>query len=124
MTADRLVELVEDRSRGEQALGRAERPLDPPQLLVAEHGFERREIGVGPEHEDAVELGVLFRLGPIDGEMVVAGRRQETAVAFVADEGLVALLQLPLQRGQDRGPGGGVLLHLFAIATDDVAPPG
>ena len=37
---------------------------------------------------------------------------------------LVAFLQLPLERGQDRGPGGGVLLHLFVIATDDVAPSG
>src|SRR5271165_2305870 len=43
---------------------------------------------------------------------------------LVADEALVALLQLPFERGQDGGPGGGVLLHLVAIATDDVAPPG
>src|SRR5271157_27936 len=56
--------------------------------------------------------------------MIVAGRRQETAIPFVADQGLVALLQLPFERGQDGGPGGGVLLHLVAIATDDVAPPG
>jgi hypothetical protein len=26
-----------------------------PQLLVAEHGFERVELGVGAQHEDAVE---------------------------------------------------------------------
>jgi hypothetical protein len=35
------------------------------------------------------------------GEMVVAWRRQETAVAVVADQALVALLQLPLIK---RGP--------------------
>ena len=35
----------------------------------------------------------------------------------------VAFLELTLERGQDRGSGGGVLLHFFAIATDDVAPP-
>ena len=56
--------------------------------------------------------------------MIVAGRRQEAAIARVADEALVALLQLPFERGQDGGPGGGVLLHLVTIATDDVAPPG
>ena len=56
--------------------------------------------------------------------MVAAGRGQETAIALVADEALVALLQLPLERGQDRGQGGGVLLHLVAITADDVPPPG
>ena len=124
VAANGLVELVKDRPRGEQTLRCAERPFHHPQLLVAEHRFERREIGVGPQHEDAVEFGVLFRLGAVDGEMVVAGRRQETAIALVADEALVALLQLPLERGQDGGPGGGVLLHLLVIATDDVAPSG
>ena len=93
-------------------------------MLIAKHRFERREIGVGPEYEDAVELGVLFGLGLIDGEMVVAWRRQEAAIALVTDEALVALLQPPLERGQDGGSGGGVLLHLVAIATDDIAPPG
>ena len=129
VAANGLVEFVKDRARREQALGRAERPLHHPRLLIAKHRFERREIGVGPEHEDAVEFGVLFRLGPIDGEMVAVWRRQEAAVALaavalVADQALVALLQPPLQRGQDRGSGGGVLSHLVAIAADDIAPPG
>jgi hypothetical protein len=39
----------------------------------------RREIGVGPQHEDTVEFCVLFRLGAVDGEMVVAWRREEAA---------------------------------------------
>ena len=56
--------------------------------------------------------------------MVVAARRQEAAITFISDEALVTLLQLPFERGQVGGPGGGVLLHLVAIATDDVAPPG
>ena len=51
-------------------------------------------------------------------------RGEETTIALVADEALVAFLQLSLQRGQDRGAGRGVLLHLLAIAADDVAPPG
>jgi hypothetical protein len=31
---------------------------------------------------------------------------------------------LPFERSQDRGSRGGILLHLFVIATDDVASPG
>ena len=56
--------------------------------------------------------------------MVVVWRREKAPIALVADKGFIAFLQLAVERGQDRGPGGGVLLHLFAIATDDVAPPG
>jgi hypothetical protein len=52
--------------------------------FVAEHRLERRQIGVGAQHEDAIELGVLFRLAPIDGEMIVARRRQKTTIAFIA----------------------------------------
>src|SRR5262245_16990814 len=53
VTADGLVEFVEDRPSGEQVLGGAEGLLHRPQLLVAEHGLERIEIGVGAQHEDA-----------------------------------------------------------------------
>ena len=46
------------------------------------------------------------------------------AVALVADEALVALLQLLLKGGDDRCAIGGVLTHLVEVAADDVAPPG
>src|SRR5271165_2837490 len=115
---------MKDWSRREQALGCAERPFHSPEIFVAEHRFQRRDVGIGAQHEDAIELGVLFRLGPINGETVVAGRGEEPTIALVADQALVALLQLPLQRRQNRGAGRGVLLHLLAIATHDVAPPG
>jgi hypothetical protein len=36
-------------------LGGAEGLLNRPQLLVTEPGFERIEIGIGAQHEDAVE---------------------------------------------------------------------
>jgi hypothetical protein len=55
VAADGLVELVEERAGREQMLGGAKVLLHRPQLLVAEHGFERVEIGVGAQHEDAVE---------------------------------------------------------------------
>ena len=51
------------------------------------------------------------------------GVGEEAAIALVADQALVALLQLPLQRGDDVGAVGGVLLHLIEVAADDVAPP-
>ena len=49
---------------------------------------------------------------------------EKAAIALVADERLVALLQLLLQRGQDGGSVGGALLHLIVVAADHVAPPG
>ena len=53
-----------------------------------------------------------------------SGSLRKAAVALVADEALVALLQLPLQRGDDGRAVGGVLFHLVEVAADDVAPPG
>jgi hypothetical protein len=55
-------------------------------------------------------------------EVLVADRLQVAAKAGVADQRLVAFRELALQRGQDRGPIGGILLRLLMIAADDVAP--
>src|SRR5271166_6939821 len=79
---------MKDWSRREQALGCAERPFHSPEIFVAEHRFQRRDVGIGAQHEDAIELGVLFRLGPINGETVVAGRGEEPTIALVADQAL------------------------------------
>src|SRR5260370_11671247 len=46
----------------EQVLGGSEGLLHGPQLLVAEHGFERVEIGVGTQHENAVEPFLVLDL--------------------------------------------------------------
>ncbi len=59
-------------------------------MLVAEHGFERVEIGIGARHEDAVELLLLFDLGGIDREVLVADRLEITPVAGVDHQRLVA----------------------------------
>ena len=64
--------------------------LHRPQLLVAKHGVERFEIGVGVQHEDAVEPLVLINLVGIDREVIVADRLQVTAIAGIADQRLVA----------------------------------
>ena len=74
VTTNGLVELVEDRPRRKQVLRCAEGLLHRPQLLVAEHGLERIEIGVGAQHEDAVEFLLLLDLVGIDREVLVADR--------------------------------------------------
>jgi len=103
VAADGLVELVEDRTGFEQLLGGSEGLLHGPQLLVAEHGFERVEIGVGAQHENAVEPFLVLDLVRVDREVLIADRLQVAAIAGVADERLVAPLERPLQRGEDRG---------------------
>ena len=55
--------------------------------------------------------------------MLVADRLQVAPKAGVADQCLVALGELALQRGHDRGAVGGILFRLLMIAADDVAPP-
>jgi hypothetical protein len=113
VAADGLVELVEDRPCRQQVLGGAEGLLLRPQLLVAEHGRKRIEVGIGPQHEDAVELGVLSDLVGIDREVIIADRPEVTAIAGIADQRLVALGELALQRGEDRSTIGGVLRGLL-----------
>jgi hypothetical protein len=63
LTADRLVELVEDRARDEKVFRYSERLLHHRQLLVAKHGIERGKVRVAAKHEDAVEPGYLFAEG-------------------------------------------------------------
>jgi hypothetical protein len=72
VAADCLVELVKDRSRQEQVLRCPKCLLHRPQLFIAQHGIERIEIGVGAQHEDAVELLVLLDLVGIDCEVIFA----------------------------------------------------
>ncbi len=56
---------------------------------------------VGLQHEHAVEFGVLPDLDAIDGKAFARRVGEEAAIALVADEALVALLQLLLQRGDE-----------------------
>ena len=61
-------------------------------------------------------------MAAIDREELVADRLQVAPKAGVADQRLVALGELALQRGDDRGAVGGILLRLLMVAADDVAP--
>src|SRR5215470_6013836 len=56
-------------------------------------------------------------LSGIDREVIFADCLQVTAIAGVADQRLVALGELPLQRGEDRGAIGGILLRLLMVAA-------
>ena len=89
VTADGLVELVEDRPGGEQLLGCSEGLLHRPQLLVAEHGLEWVEIGVGAQQQNAVELLFVLDLVEIDREVLVADRLEVAPKVGVADQRLV-----------------------------------
>jgi len=53
----------------------------------------------------------------------IGGGAQIAAIGGVADERLVAALELLVQRGDDRLPVGSVLDRLGLVAADDVAPP-
>ena len=82
----------------------AEGLLDGPELLVAQHGGQRIEVGVGAQHEHAVEPGVFVSLAAIDREVTVADGLEEATVPGVADQRLVAAVQLPFERGQTSPP--------------------
>src|SRR5215469_17825524 len=84
--SDCLVELVKDRPCRQQVLCGAKCLLHSPQLLVAQHGLERVQVGVGAQHEDAVELLVLLDPVGINREMIVANGLEITAVPGVADQ--------------------------------------
>src|SRR3974390_208800 len=107
VTANGLVDFVEDWPCREQALGCAEGLFHHRQLFVTEHGVKRRKVGICAQHEDAIEFGILLGFGIIDGEAILTGRCEEAAITGVADERLIALLELPFERGQDRGTTGG-----------------
>src|SRR5262249_35252816 len=98
MTANGLVELVEDWPGCEQMFGGPEDLLNGPKLLVTKHRLQRLEIGVGAQHEDAIELRIVLNFGLIDGKVVFADRLEiEIAtVTGIANQCLVALGELAL----------------------------
>ena len=89
---------MEDRSRAHRRLGALEQGLDLKQITIAQHGLQRGHMGVGPQHEHAVEARLLGEFAGVDLERGLAlgggGLAQVAAVGGVADERLIALLQL------------------------------
>jgi len=104
----------------QRRLGPAEQVLDLQEIAVSEDRLERRDAGIGAQHEDAVEAGLLGELAGIDLEGGAAsGLAQVTPVGGVADQGLVAPLELLFKAGDDGLTVGLVFLGL--VAADDVA---
>src|SRR6516162_961644 len=75
----------------------------------------RVEIGIGAQHEDAVEPFILLDLIGVDREVILADRLQVASITAVADQRFVALGELPLQCGYDRSAIGGILRRLLMI---------
>ena len=124
VAADGGVGGMEDRPRAHDRLGPQEEVFDLEQVAVAQHGLQRGQPGVGPEHEHAVEARLLGELAGVDLEGRPAfgrgGPAQEAAVGGIADQRLAALLQLHCEAGEDRFPLGAVLLGLRLVAADDM----
>jgi len=68
VAADRGIAGMEDGAGVEGGLGGPEQGLHHEQLAVSEHRVERADVGVGPEHEDAIVAGFLGELAGIDLE--------------------------------------------------------
>lgn len=101
--------------------GGAEQALDLEQIAIPQHGLERGHLRGGPHHGDTVVAGFLGKLADIDLEVLPAGL-EVTPVGRVADQCLVALLELRLEAGDDRLAVGLVLLGLGVIAAEDDEP--
>jgi hypothetical protein len=96
MTANGLVELMEDWSGCGQIFGGPEDLLNGPKLLVTKHLIQRLELGVGAQHEDAIELRIVLNFGSIDGKVVFPDRLEIATVTGIANQRLVALGELAL----------------------------
>src|SRR5437660_8241268 len=112
---------MEDRARVETRLGGAEEGLDTEKLAIAQHRLKRRDPGLGAQDEEAVIAGFLGDLADVDLKDPLRGRAQVPAIGRVANERLVAPLELLIEGRNDRGAVGGVLLRLGLVAGCDVA---
>src|SRR5215212_7561768 len=99
-----------DRPRAHQRLGAPEELLDLDEVAVA-------------QYEQAVIARFVRQLAGINLEGLLGGRAEVAAVGGVADQRLVAPLQLLVEGGDDGLAVSGVLLGFGLVAADNVAPP-
>src|SRR4051812_44623888 len=112
-----------DRPRPHQRLGGAEELLHLDQVAVAQDRLQGRDPGIGAQYEQAVIARLLGQLAGINLEGLLGGGAEVASVGGVADQRLVAPLQLLIQ-GIDNGAAvGGVLLGFGLVAAHDIAPP-
>src|ERR1019366_5143711 len=90
---------------------------------IAEHGLQRHHFRVGPQLEDSIETRLFGELSSVDLERAIilgfANLAQIPPIGRVADERLVAFLQLRVERSDDRLAILAVLFSLCFIAADD-----
>src|SRR5271168_4994033 len=88
------------------ALVRKKRFSTCSKMAIAEHGLQRRRFRVGPQHEDSIETRLFGELSSVDLERTVvlgfANLAQIPSIGRVADERLVAFLQLRVERSDNR----------------------
>jgi len=108
-------------------LARRNQVFDLQQIAVAQHRLQRRDPGVGAQHEDAVETRLLGQFAGIDLEgragLAARARRatQVAAVGRIADQGLIAAGGLLGQPGDDRLPLSALAFCFGLGAAQDVA---
>ena len=91
MSGDGGVGLMIDRPRLQNRFRGFEDRLHSPQLTICEGDRERGHLAVGTQHVQAVEPGVLGDTIRINFEMALPRRREEPAIAGIADQSLVPL---------------------------------
>ena len=82
MTADRRIGRMKNRPRAHDRLGSQEQIFDLKQIAIAQHGLQRRHVGVCAQHEDAVEPRLF-------GEFAGVDFKRPVAFVFVLAFGLV-----------------------------------
>jgi hypothetical protein len=85
---------VKDWARVEYRLALAKQLLDLQQLAVSQHGLQRRHVGNGSQHEDAIKARLLGELAGIDLKCPFtsdcASLTQIAAIGGIADQCLLA----------------------------------
>src|SRR5215468_1542196 len=122
VAANGLIVFVKDGTGGEQRLTRAKDVLDHPAVAVAQGGLQRGQLHGDPDHVDAIVERVERDAPGIDFEAAAGSGLEETAIAAVAHQALVAAAQCFVETGQDGLAVGGVLLGFGLVEADDVAP--
>ena len=121
VAANGLVAFVKDGTGGEQRLTRAKDVFHHPAVAVAQGGLQRGQLHRDPDHVDAVVERVERDAPGIDFEAAAGFGLEETAIAAVAHQALVAAAQRLSERGQDGLARGGILLGFGLVEADDVA---
>jgi hypothetical protein len=124
MAADGGIRGVVDRAGSEDRFGTAEQVFDLQQIAVAQHGLQRRDPGIGAQHEETVVAGLVGELSGIDlkgrAGLAVGGRHptQVAAVGGITDQRLIAARQLLGEPCDDRLPLVAVAFRFGLVAAD------